>query len=61
MRRTLGIGRSLLLHLALLGALGRAVAAAFGVLGEGGLGAEVFGDFGGIDVISLRVGFVGGR
>jgi hypothetical protein len=45
----LGKGRALLLHLALLGAFGRAVTSTFGVLGVVVLedvvfGAEIFGD-----------------
>jgi hypothetical protein len=61
--RSVGVGRAgtLLLHPALLGALGRAVASALGVLGVVVFGAEVFGDFGRVDVISLSVAFVRGR
>jgi len=57
----MGVGRALFLHLALLGALGRAVAPALSVLGRVVLGAEVFGDFGRIDVISVLVSSVGSR
>jgi hypothetical protein len=57
----MGVGRTLFLHLALPGALGRAVAPTLRVLGRVVLGAEVFGDFGGIDVISILLGFVGSR
>lgn len=64
MLRALGVGRTLLVHLCLVCAFGRAVTSAFGMLGvvvlEGVVfgAAEVFGDFG-VDVISIRVGFVG--
>lgn len=64
MLRALGVGRTLLVDLCLLCAFGRAVASAFGMPGvvvlEGVVlgGAEIFGDFG-VDVISIRVGFVG--
>ena len=56
----------MLLHLAFLGAFGRAVATTLRVLGVvvlGAvvLGAEVFSDFGRIDVISVLIGFVGSR
>jgi hypothetical protein len=59
--RTMGVRVALLLHLALLGALGRAVATTLRVLGVVVLGAEVFSDFGRIDVISVLIGFVGSR
>ena len=49
----------MLLHLAFLGAFGRAVATTLRVLGVVVLGAEVFGDFGRIDVISVLIDFVG--
>ena len=51
----------MLLHLAFLGAFGRAVATTLRVLGVVVLGAEVFSDFGRIDVISVLIGFVGSR
>jgi hypothetical protein len=54
----MGVGGALFLHLALLGALRRAVAPAFGILRVVVFSAEVFGDFGRVDVISLFVGFV---
>lgn len=57
----MGVRVALLLHLALLGALGRAVATTLCVLGVVVLGAEVFSDFGRIDVISVLIGFVGSR
>ena len=58
---SMGVGGALFLHLALIGALRRAVAPASGVLGVVVFGAEVFGDFGRVDVISLFVGFVRAR
>lgn len=57
----MSVGGALFLHLALLGALGCAVAPTLSVLGRVVLGAEVFGDFGRIDVISVLVSFVGSR
>jgi hypothetical protein len=57
----MGVGGALFLHLALLGALGCAVTPTLSVLCVIVLDAEVFGDFGRIDVISVLVGFVGSR